>query len=108
MLVVIGIDVANEAGVGVGGPSGVTALAGGAPEEVEVKHPALLYVRETGQHQAEQLFVLVSSTGTTCPAYSYAYYGWSARLPAGTYRADRILGCSGPYASGQLMRFLPV
>lgn len=74
---------------------GVTALAGGPPGAVGVKQPALLHLCETGRHHAENLFVLVSSTGASYEAYGYADMGWTAALPAGTYRASGMPGCTG-------------
>jgi hypothetical protein len=103
LLVVIGAGVGVEAGLGVGAGQlaygkvcGVTALAGGAPLAVGVKDPALLRECPSGQPSTERNFVLMSSSGRIFTAHSFGDAGWSATLPAGTYRPTERPGCSVP------------
>jgi hypothetical protein len=106
LLVVVGVGVGVEAGLGVraapagqladGKVCGVTALAGGPSIAVGVKDPALLHMCPSGQSSPEQNFVLISSSGEIFRVHSYGSEGWSATLPAGTYRPTERPWCSVP------------
>lgn len=77
---------------------GVTAIAGGPATIVGVKHRALLHVCPSGPPVAVTRydgFTLMASNGRRYEAYRYKLGAWSARLPAGTYRAVGAFGCSG-------------
>jgi hypothetical protein len=102
LLVVIAAGVGVEAGLGVGAGQlaygrvcGVTALAGGPSIAVGVKDPVLLHECPSGQPSREQNFVLMSSSGEIFMAQRYGE-GWSATLPAGTYRPTERPGCPQP------------
>jgi len=42
-------------------------------------------------------FSIVASDGRRYQAYTYNHDGWSARLPAGTYRAVGVGGCGATF-----------
>jgi hypothetical protein len=78
---------------------GVTASGGFA---VGVVDPALLHVCPSGPHEVTRIFTLIASSGRKYAAYTYNNSdGWTASLPAGTYRAVNVYGCSsraeGPF-----------
>jgi hypothetical protein len=107
----IGIGVAIEAGIGVGTHGtgtatygeacGVTALAGGPPGAVGVKAPSLLHECLTGPALREAVpsylagIRLVSAAGISYELDHWSDTGWTAVLPAGTYRAADVPGCTG-------------
>ena len=69
------------------------ALAGGPSGAVGVKDPALLHVCPSGPHTVTTRFSLVAGNGRRYQAYINNLGAWSARLPAGTYRAVGAAGC---------------
>lgn len=104
LLIALAVAVGVGAWVASSGPGqqafgkvcGVTALSGGPHFDVGVKDPALLHRCSSGPHQVSRLFSLMSNNGRLYEAYSYNNTGWSATLPAGTYRAVRRPGCPSP------------
>jgi hypothetical protein len=85
-------------GIGIGEVCGVTALAGGPASAVGVKNRALLYVCPSGPQEAIRglEFSLMAINGARYKARIYSDRGWSARVPAGTYRAVDRPGCLTP------------
>lgn len=97
VLVVIGIGVGIEAGIGVGTQPGYGKVCGatwrvGGPYQPRPS-PASLRSCPSGPHQTSRLVKLMASDGQVYPAFSYGGLRWSAKLPAGTYRAVDAPGC---------------
>jgi hypothetical protein len=77
---------------------GVTALAGGPRSAVGVKNRALLHVCPSGPQVAirEFQFSIMASDGERYKARIYTDDGWSASVPAGTYRVVGAVGGCPP------------
>jgi hypothetical protein len=76
---------------------GVTALAGGSLAGTGVKDPVLLHRCPSGQRSNCPTFSLESSRGKSYVASTFKNGGWTASLPAGTYRFTDVTGCpAGP------------
>jgi hypothetical protein len=114
LLVVIGAGVGVEAGLGHGKSSaygevcGVVALApqngegdAAAAATAVVTEPALLHTCPSGQvapwsYGGRPTFVLAASSGRVFKVNTYVSGGWSAVLPAGTYRTTGECWLPGP------------
>jgi hypothetical protein len=79
----------------IGEVCGVTALGGGPETAVGVKDRALLHRCPFGPHKVTTSFSILASNGRRYRPYLYSHDGWTARLPAGTYRAVGAAGCPG-------------
>jgi hypothetical protein len=78
----------------VGKVCGVTA-AGGGPSGDRVENLALLQLCPSGPREAIRglRFSLMASSGKRYKARIFSDRGWSARVPAGTYRVVGAPGC---------------